>query len=261
MNSEIIIGSFNVRVPCDPAPNDWENRKKRVHKDLTVLQYDIFGAQEAVPVQITDMEKAGYRHLGHGREQDLSGEGTPVFYRPERFEPLADKTFWLSETPEVFSMDYGSTLPRIATVVHFRDRLTGRELVFANVHLEHRLNNEECRKNQICVLLRELKTFQKAGLPVILTGDFNAHPDEAAYKLCAEQLCDAFRISQTPPVRPEGKTFHSFQKSRRNEITDQPIDFIFVSKGITVLSYESFDNFKDDLPSSDHYPQKAVIRL
>ena len=261
MNSEIIIGSFNVRVPCDPAPHDWENRKKRVHKDLTTLQYDIFGAQEAVPVQIADMEKAGYRHLGHGRNQDLSGEGTPVFYRSERFEPLADKTFWLSETPEVFSMDYGSTLPRIATIVHFRDRQTGRELVFANVHLEHRLNNEECRKNQICVLLRELKTFQTAGLPVILTGDFNAHPDEAAYKLCAEQFCDAFRISQTPPVRPEGKTFHSFQKSRKNEITDQPIDFIFVSKGITVLSYESFDNFKDDLPSSDHYPQKAVIRL
>ena len=78
MNSEIIIGSFNVRVPCDPAPNDWENRKKRVQKDLTTLQYDIFGAQEAVPIQIADMEKAGYRHLGHGRNQDLSGEGTQI---------------------------------------------------------------------------------------------------------------------------------------------------------------------------------------
>ncbi len=261
MSSELIVGSFNVRVPCDPAPHDWENRKIRVLKDLSTLQYDIFGVQEAVPVQIADMEKAGYRHLGHGRNEDLSGEGTPVFYRAERFEPLADKTIWLSETPEIFSMDYGSTLPRIATIVRFRDRQTGRELVFANVHLEHRLNNEECRKKQIGVLLRELKNFQAAGLPLILTGDFNAHPDEAAYKLCAERFSDSSRISQTPPIRPEGKTFHSFQKSRKNEITDEPIDFIFVSKGITVLSYESFDNFKDDLPSTDHYPQKAVIRL
>ena len=261
MSSEMIVGSFNVRVPCDPAPHDWENRKKRVLKDLGVLQYDIFGAQEAVPVQIADMEKAGYMHLVHGRNRDLSGEGTPVFYRAERFEPLADKTIWLSETPAAFSMDYGSTLPRIATIVHFRDRRTGRELVFANVHLEHRLNNEECRKKKISVLLRELKPFQAKGLPLILTGDFNAHPEEAACKLCVEQFCDSSRISQTPPARPEGKTFHSFLKSRRNEIVDQPIDYIFVSKGITVLSYESFDNFKDDLPSSDHYPQKAVIRL
>ena len=261
MDSTISIGSFNVRVPCDPAPNDWESRKSRVHRDLIKLEYDIFGAQEAVPVQIADMEKAGYRHLGHGRDKDLAGEGTPVFYRPERFEPLENKTIWLSGTPEVFSMDYGSTFPRIATIVHFRDRQTGREMVFANVHLEHRLNNEECRKNQLCVLLKELKACQTTGLPVILTGDFNAHPVEAAYKMAAELFCDASRISQTPPVVPEGKTFHGFLKSRKDAITDLPIDYIFVSKGIAVLSYESFDNFKDELPSSDHYPQKAVILL
>ncbi|MBQ6474284.1 MAG: endonuclease/exonuclease/phosphatase family protein [Victivallales bacterium] len=261
MDSRIIIGTFNVRVPCDPAPNDWENRKNRVHQDLLLLQYDIFGAQEAVPMQIGDMEKAGYRHLGHGRNQDLAGEGTPVFYRAERFEPLEDKTIWLSETPDVFSMDYGSTLPRIASIVLFRDQRTGRELVFSNVHLEHRANNAECRKKQLEVLLKELKNYQAVGLPIVLTGDFNAHPDEPAYQMAAEQLREAFKISRTPPVYPEGKTYHGFVKADKDKITDQPIDFIFVSAGITVLSYESFDNFKDELPSSDHYPQKAVIQL
>lgn len=261
MDSSIIIGSFNVRVPCDPAPNDWENRKIRVHQDLLLLQYDIFGAQEAVPMQIDDMEKAGYKHLGHGRNQDLSGEGTPVFYRTERFEPLDDKTIWLSETPDACSKDYGSTLPRIATIVHFRDQRTGREFVFSNVHLEHRVNNAECRKKQLEVLLKELNSCQAAGLPIILTGDFNAHPDEPAYQMAAEQLRDAARISQTPPVFPEGKTYHGFVKAEKDKILDQPIDFIFVSDGITVLAYESFNNFKDELPSSDHYPQKAVIQL
>ena len=257
----MIIGSFNVRVPVDPPPNDWENRKILVYRDLDILQYDIFGVQEAVPMQIADLEKAGYRHLGHGREQDLSGEGTPVFYRARRFEPLENKTIWLSETPNLFSTDYGTSFPRIATMARFRDHRTNRELVFANVHLDHRQNNEECREKQIAVLLRELKTCLKMGLPVILTGDFNAAPDEPAYALTAKLFCDSFRISKTPPVRPEKKTFHGFLKAKKDQLSDRPIDYIFVSRGITVLTCESFDNFKDDLPSSDHYPQKAVIRL
>ena len=258
----ITVGSFNVRVPCDPEPNDWASRKDRVHRDLKRLRFDIFGAQEAVPMQVADLDAAGYEHRGHGRKEDRSGEGTPVFFRADRFEPLEDKTIWLSETPDVFSVDYGSSLPRIATIVRFRDRETGRELVFANVHLAHRAIDAECRVKQLSVLLAELKKYQAAGLPVILTGDFNAHPDSSAYLLAAEQFRDSSKISQTPPVCREGRTFHGYKRVRPEDRRDLPIDYIFVSDGITVLSYESFDNFDENgLASSDHFPQKAVIRL
>ncbi|MBO4647666.1 MAG: endonuclease/exonuclease/phosphatase family protein [Lentisphaeria bacterium] len=262
MDGKIIVGSFNVRVPTDPEPNDWASRKDRLCRDLKRLEYDIFGAQEAVPMQIADMEAAGYEHRGHGRNEELAGEGTPVFFRAARFEALEDKTIWLSETPDVFSIDYGSSLPRVATIVRFRDRETGRELVFANVHLAHRKIDAECRVKQLSVLLRELKKYQTAGLPVILTGDFNAHPDGPTYRLAAEQFRDSSKISQTPPVCREGRTFHGYKRVRPEDRIDSPIDFIFVSEGITVLSYESFDNFDENgLASSDHFPQKAVIRL
>jgi len=262
MDEKIIVGSFNVRVPGDREPNDWAGRKVRIYQDLNRLQYDIFGAQEAVAEQIADLETAGYEHLGHGRNSDLSGEGTPIFFRAVRFEPLEDRTFWLSETPDVFSINYGSSLPRIATIVRFRDRKTGRELVFSNVHLAHRPNEIECRKKQISVLLTELEKYQLAGLPVILTGDFNAHPDEPVYRLTAERFRDSAKISQTPAVRLEGRTIHNYRKVRLENERDLPIDYIFVSEGITVLDYESFNNFNENgLASSDHYPQKAVIRL
>ena len=261
MSEELTVGSFNVRVPHDPEPNDWEHRKVRLVKDLARLQYDIFGAQEAVPIQIADIENAGYEHLGHGRNQDLSGEASPVFYRAERFEPLENKTIWLSETPDVYSLDYGTTLPRIATYVLFRDRGTGRKFLFANVHLQHQ-KIIECRAKQIAVLLKVLKRYQEQGVPVVLTGDFNAPPDEPAYRLAAEQLYDAAKISQTPPVLAEGRTFHGYKPVRPETSRNLPIDYIFVSDGITVLSYESVNNFDAaGLASSDHYPQRAVIRF
>jgi len=261
MNENLTVGSFNVRVPCDPEPNDWPNRKVRLVKDLARLQYDIFGAQEAVPMQIADIEAAGYARLGHGRNQDLSGEASPVFYRADRFEPRENKTIWLSETPDVFSIDYESTLPRIATYVLFRDRRTGREFLFANVHLQHQ-KIIECRAKQITVLLKHLEKYLAGGVPVILTGDFNAPPDEPAYQLTAERLHDASKISQTPPALAEGRTFHGYKPVRPETSRNLPIDYIFVSDQVTVLSYESVNNFDAaGLASSDHYPQKALIRL
>ena len=262
MSEVLTVGSFNVRVPCDKAPNDWPNRKARLLSDLERLQFDVFGVQEAVPMQIADIEAAGYRHLGHGRNPDRSGESAAILYRPERLEALSEKTIWLSETPNVYSLDYGTTLPRVATYARFRDRRTGREFVFANVHLQHR-NDPECRAKQIAVLLKELSPYLDGGsLPVILTGDFNAYPTEAAYRLTADRMRDAREISQTPPALAEGRTFQGYKPVRPETSNDLPIDYIFVSGPATVLSYESVDNFNaGGLASSDHYPQKALIRF
>ena len=261
MSEVLTVGSFNVRVPCDKEPNDWPNRGKRLLSDLDRLQFDVFGVQEAVPMQIADIEAAGYKHLGHGRNPDRSGESAALLYRPERLEALSEKTIWLSETPDVYSLDYGTTLPRVATYARFRDRRTGREFVFANVHLQHR-NAPECRANQIAVLLKHLEKYLTAGVPVILTGDFNAPPDEPAYQLTAGRLHDAAKISQTPPALTEGRTFHGYKPVRPETSRNLPIDYVFVSDGIEVQSYESVNNFDAaGLASSDHYPQKALIRF
>ena len=48
MDAAITVGSFNVRVPCDPEPNDWASRKDRVNEIIRANDIQIFGVQEAV---------------------------------------------------------------------------------------------------------------------------------------------------------------------------------------------------------------------
>jgi len=103
------------------------------------------------------------------------------------------------------------------------------------------------------------------GYPIILTGDFNSTPDSDPYKSIVSnsdsnttlELFDSRTLSKTKPHGPSG----SFTGFDLNAIPKEPIDFVFVRKGISVLYHgilsDSFDGF---LPS-DHYPVLAEIIL
>ena len=70
------VATYNLRVPCDPAPNDWPSRAPRVARTLSRCQFDIFGAQEAVDAQIEGRQiplahaaQARGERVGEGRER------------------------------------------------------------------------------------------------------------------------------------------------------------------------------------------------
>ena len=255
----LIIVSFNIRIPVDPPPNDWPTRKKRVIADIRRMKPDLFGLQEAVPRQIADLQSLGYRHIGTGRERDLNGEASPVFYDPRSFEVVESRTVWLSETPQVYSLAKGAGLPRIVTVGVFREKDSGREFVFANTHLHHR-NQRVCHPEQMRAVLDELKPYIRRGMTVFLTGDFNSTPAGVAYKMAAEVLCDACLGSERTPVRPQARTFHDFGRLLHKQ--GNRIDYIWVTPDVRVLRYESVNNFdKQGLASSDHYPQLAEVEF
>ena len=253
----LTIVSFNIRVPVDPPPNDWATRKKRAIADIRRMKPDLFGLQEAVPQQIADLETLGYLHIGHGRERDLKGEASPVFYDPRRFEVVESRTVWLSKTPQVYSLAEGASLPRIVTVGIFREKAGGRKFVFANTHLHHR-NHEICHPEQMRAILDELEPYIRRGMTVFLTGDFNSFPTGVAYKMAAEVLCDAYLKSEKKPVMPHVRTSHGFGR-----ILQKPgdrIDYIWTTPDVRVLRYESVNNFDDQgLASSDHYPQLSEV--
>ena len=63
------VATYNLRVPCDPAPNDWPSRAPRVARTLSAGRFDIFGVQEAVGAQLAFLsEDAGYHWIGTGRD-------------------------------------------------------------------------------------------------------------------------------------------------------------------------------------------------
>ena len=257
----ITAGSFNLRFPADPAPNDWANRRSRVADTVTALDYDIFGTQETVPEYVTYItENLPYASIGHGREPDKSGESTAIFYHPERVRLISGETFWLSETPDEYSKSWGTVCPRIGTIGVFEDRKSGKRFIFANLHLQH-MEMYECQKNQLAVMFERLKKYP-AELPVILTGDFNCNPEHPAALLASEFLCDTRRVSETPAAGMQYASYHAFDLKNGFDPAGKPIDYIFISGGVRVKSFETVNNFDSNgLASSDHFPLKAEIVL
>ena len=91
---------------------------------------------------------------------------------------------------------------------------------------------KEARK-QSALLIRKRIDSLTGKIPVILTGDFNAKPHEDPIKILLDsnktlQLSDTRYLSQSPHYGPAG-SFNAFQPQ---ETSDEPIDFIFVKKGI-----------------------------
>ncbi len=68
-----------------------------------------------------------------------------------------------------------AALTRICSWVRLKDRLTGRELIYANTHWDHR--GKIARRKAAVLIKQKLPTLSKSQ-PVILTGDFNSTEDD-----------------------------------------------------------------------------------
>ncbi len=257
--SVIVFATFNVRVPVDPAPNDWASRRPRVREVVAAGKFDVFGVQEAVLEQVSSIaEDTGFARIGGGRDDFAEkGEHCCIFYRKERFELLDGGTFGLSKTPGVPGVkSWGSACPRIATWGRFRDKTTGREFCFYNTHLDH--VSEEARSKGIELVVAHAAENCK-DLPIVLTGDFNAYPDSDTYKRAAALLRDAKSVSESGHGGPE-LTFQKYGGLSGKRLENpQPIDYIFVSSGVRVLSHVTMDAMPGGAYASDHFPVVAGL--
>lgn len=259
MSDRLIVGSYNLRTPGgkDPFPNNWESRLPRIVEDARKMSLDIWGAQETIDFYDEYIcAHSSYAAAGHGRGSNKDGEACSIYYNKERFEIGQHETFWLSETPEICSVVKGATYPRICTAGIFTDRISRKSFVFANTHLEHRV--KELQKEQLEFLFARLEE-RYSGLPLVLTGDFNAFPESPACVYAMSKLQDARSISRIP-VSYTGATYHGFVSNASDRKISDRIDYILVSGGIEVGKFDVVDNFTaPDTASSDHFPLRAEI--
>lgn len=253
------VATFNIRCPSDKAPNDWESRIPRIKTVLEKYQPVLIGLQEATLKQIEAIiDQSDWGYIGKGRTDGVAeGEFSCIFYRKSQFECLEQQTFWLSETPEVpgsRSWDTGCT--RVCTWGRFQERGSGRQLIFVNTHLDHR--SLEARENGAKLIKQRIAGIQ-GDLPVILTGDFNAFPDEASVQLLRSTYKDCVDSSQTAPVGPTG-TYHAYDPTEE-KLNRPPIDYILVSQNVAVHSCQTITDQMDGLYPSDHFPVLAEITL
>lgn len=253
--------SFNVRFnnPGDSL-DAWPYRKEAVAGVVRFHGADLVGLQEAQRNQLDDLEALlpGFAWFGEPRaDGGPRDEYSAVLYRTERLDLLGHATFWLSETPDVpGSQGWDAAYPRIVTWGRFRDRASGDTLYLFNTHFDH--VGEQARAESARLLKREIRRVVGEA-PVIVTGDFNATPDDEPIQILTDGdgllLADARMVSETPPYGPN-TTWNGFDAL----VPGRRIDFVFVGDRVRVLRYGELAETYDGVHfPSDHLPVLAEI--
>lgn len=251
------VVSFNIK--CDDTIAElekeqlWKNRKENLIKEILDLNADIVGMQEVMPHQY-DYFKDSLKEYGSvycSRDENATnGEGCPVFYKLDTFELLEQKTFWLSETPDVSaSTSWNSRWPRICTYVVLKEKSTGKKMAFFNTHLDHK--SDDARINGVKLIVSKIKELN---LPAILMGDFNSPKQNMAYSVASNYLIDCNEKNDN------SITFHLWGHPEilQNGITN--IDYVF-QKGFTTKNYKVINNVENVLKNSDHFALSCELEL
>ena len=247
-DGSITLMSTNVRFVSyeDFFKRSWFYRADLICEDINSVQPDIIGFQEATPIHYEYLKKilVGYDNEMAYRDNFVLSEGCPIFYRTDKFEKVDSGSFWLSETPEVMSKDWGSEHYRICVYVILREISTGKEFAVFNTHLDH--TSDEARINGIQVVLDKISEF--GDLPAYLMGDLNAKENSKTIQSTKESFDDAKLIAT---VTDDSPTYHNWGNSAK----EKRIDYIMISKGdADVFEYGVVDNYHADhgVYSSDH---------
>ncbi len=262
--SPLRVMSFNLRTSgaTDDGINVWPNRKELCLSTIRDFAPDLLGTQEVMADQHAALASLpDMQIVGVPREDGISkGEWSALLFRASRFELLASGTFWLSETPEVpGSKSWDTSLTRICTWAKLRERSTGREILCANTHFDHR--GILARENSAKLLATRLPQLAQ-GLPIILIGDFNSTDTTTAYQALTKpgtspaMFMDTYREIH-PQASPDEATFHAFT----GRTAGSRIDFILHTPQLqTVDARIDRTPAKDGVYPSDHYPITAILR-
>jgi endonuclease/exonuclease/phosphatase family metal-dependent hydrolase len=255
-DAPLSVMSFNIRLPAESDGVDyWETRKPLALRMLQEQQPDVIGMQELVKSQADYLarELPQYAWFGRGRDADGGGEHMGVFYRKDRLKVIESGDFWLSDTPDVAgSITWHHLYPRMVTWALFEQRSDGKRFYLFNTHLPYRDQDEAARVKGAQAIAAHLATLP-AGVPVVVTGDFNTTPDSEVHAVLARTLQDAWTTA--PRVEGSDATFHGFTGN-----ADKRIDWIFV-KSVQLASITSVTTRWNHRYPSDHFPLVATLRL
>lgn len=254
--------TYNIRLHVDSdGVNAWPYRKAWVVAQVEWLHPDLFGMQEVLPGQKSDLIAAlpGYRFFGGGRDDGKDkGEASPLAYDPQRFDFVEGGLFWLSPTPERPSKGWDAALPRIATWARLRVRGTREDVLAINTHWDH--VGDIARREAAAQMVRWIGANARHCEHVLYLGDFNSGIDTPQMRALLASplgLRNARAVTKTPPFGPPG-TFNDFQTAPRDDIA---IDHVLVGRDVDVERYAVFTQVIDGRVPSDHFPVLVDVTL
>ncbi|WP_455640439.1 endonuclease/exonuclease/phosphatase family protein [Parabacteroides sp.] len=254
--------TFNIRMDTqEDGYNQWSNRKDLAADLVKFHEVDIFGAQEVLNHQLNDLLQRlpEYAYVGVGREDGKTkGEYAPIIYKKDRFELEDSGNFWLAEDINaVGKKGWDAACERVATWGIFKDKQSGKKFFFLNTHLDH--IGKVARHEGASLVLEQARKLSK-GLPVIVTGDFNAVPADDPIKVLTDKN-DPRHVTHSREIAalkygPEW-TFHDYGRIPCEE--REWIDYIFVKGDIKVLRNGVVTDTLNKLYPSDHCPVIATL--
>ncbi len=255
--------TYNLRyiTPGDIGERSWTARRDLLGAMVAKDQPDIIGVQEAFRPMLDDLEARapGYAEIGCGREDGLAkGEYSAILVKTDRFTVQNSGTFWLSDTPEVVaSSSWGNRVVRICTWAKLYDRKSKQSFHYFNTHLDHETPLARQKGTEL-ILARMAATGSRG--PFVLTGDFNAGPEDPLHALIKGEphnLVETWAVLHPNAQPRESGTAHGFSGK-----TDKGhIDYIYASKSFGIVDSEILHDHEGTTYPSDHFPVRATLTL
>lgn len=252
---DLKVMSYNIRLgTAKDGTNSWEYRYPATALMLQDQKPDVFGVQEAFDFQVKFITEnfKDYDCVGVGRDNGKSeGEHMSIFWNKKNVKMLKWGTFWLSETPEKPSKGWDAKCKRTATWALMKDKKTGKHFYYVNTHLDHR--GSEARRQGLNLIVSRIDEINLKGYPMVLTGDFNMKPDDAALVGLEQRMQSARKIA---PKTDNHATLNLWGKGK----ADMVIDYIYVSGFSACPEYHTItEKYGTWKYVSDHYPIYAKL--
>lgn len=251
--NELRVMSYNLRClnPMDNGKKSWFYRADLIIDSIEKEQPGVVGFQEATKWQydyLCDTMK-GYDSIITYRDDAFNSEGCPVFFRSDLYTLIDKGSFWLSETPEEMSKDWGAACYRICSYAILKDNATSKEFVVFNTHLDH--VSDTARINGIKVVLDKINEF--GSRPAVLMGDLNAEESSETYKNATTNFLDTKYLTENTMTSCTYQNWGS-------ELGSDCIDYVLISKtGFKVNSYKVVTETYDGVYTSDHFPLSVSL--
>lgn len=263
MPAPLRVMSFNIRYgAAQDGADNWPLRRELVFDTIRAYDPDLIGLQEVLVFQKDELIEAlpDYDFVGVGRSDGrAAGEFAPVMFRRKMFTLIGSGVFWLSDEPEkIGSRGWDAALPRIATWVklQFKSRPLNHIWLY-NTHFDHR--GERARLESAKLMRRAIEA--QGGVPIIVTGDFNAGPASEPYRILTENTGNLAHMldSYTQWRMPEENagTFNAF----RGERGGPRIDWILHNRRFKTREAAIDRAALGDRYPSDHFPVTATLEL
>jgi endonuclease/exonuclease/phosphatase family metal-dependent hydrolase len=257
------VMTYNIRLDTEAdGVNQWGKRVDKVTQLIHKANPDLMGVQEALHNQMMDL-KSGlpeYDFVGVGRDDGKEkGEYSAIFYKKDRFDVIEQKTFWLSETPQVpGSKSWDAAITRVVTYAVLKEKATGKSFVLFNTHFDH--IGKEARKNSAILIKKFIADLKNSSsyreIPILVSGDFNSQPVEEPYLTMINGI--EVTLSDCRPASDLTGTSCGFEVGKRKCNT---IDYLFHSSHWKTNAYKVIQENDGKYYPSDHLPVMATFTL